>query len=216
MEANHLPPVPPATLAEWVIDAGRRTLALVADRTDDQLLGPRLATINPPLWELGHLAWFTEKWLLRDAGRRPSLRADADALYDSAAVAHATRWDLPFPSRADTLDYVRRVREGVLEVLARGPSKCETYYTLLSVFHEDMHGEAFLYTWQTLGYPRPAQSRPLAPRPACGPLPGRLATSMPFSRARRRTRGEMTGRLPDGAGATARDRRCRRVDIEVP
>jgi iron(II)-dependent oxidoreductase len=172
MEANSLSPVPPATLADWVTDAGRRTLALVADLTDGRLLGPRLATINPPLWELGHLAWFTEKWVLRDGGRRPSLRADADALYDSAAVAHATRWDLPFPSRADTLDYLRRVREGILEVLARGPSKCETYYTLLSVFHEDMHGEAFLYTWQTLAYPRPVQSRPLAPRAECGPLPG--------------------------------------------
>src|SRR4051812_34821702 len=172
MAADPLPPVPPAKLAEWVLDAGRRTLALVADRTDDQLLGPRLATINPPLWELGHLAWFTEKWVLRDGGRRPSLRADADALYDSAGVAHATRWDLPFPSRADTLDHLSRVRDGVLEVLARGPSKCETYYTLLSVFHEDMHREAFLYTWQTLGYPRPVQSCPPPPRAECGPLPG--------------------------------------------
>ncbi len=28
------------------------------------------------------------------------LRGDADALYDSSAVSHATRWDLPLPSRA--------------------------------------------------------------------------------------------------------------------
>src|SRR5438128_1615061 len=97
--------IPPGTLAGWVLDAGRRTLDLVADLTDDQLLGPREATINPPLWELGHLAWFTEKWVLRDGGKRPSIRPDADALYDSAAIAHAVRWDLPFPSRAATLDY---------------------------------------------------------------------------------------------------------------
>jgi iron(II)-dependent oxidoreductase len=167
------PAVPPATLADWVGDAGRRTLDLVADLTDGQLLGPRRPTINPPLWELGHLAWFTEKWVLRDAGRRPSLRADADALYDSAAVPHATRWDLPLPTRAATLDYLARVREAVLAVLARGPSRCETYSTLLSVFHEDMHGEAFLYTRQTLGYSRPPLGRRSAPRAdPGGPLPG--------------------------------------------
>lgn len=168
--------IPPATLADWVIDAGRRTLGLVADLTDDQLLGPRRPTINPPLWEIGHLAWFTEKWVLRDGGKRPSLRADADDLYDSAAIPHAVRWDLPLPSRAATLDYLQQVRTAVLDVIARGPSERDTYFTLLSVFHEDMHGEAFLYTRQTLGYPRP-QSSPFAPRAECGPLPGDVAIS---------------------------------------
>jgi gamma-glutamyl hercynylcysteine S-oxide synthase len=174
MDDRDHPITPPAILADWVLDAGRRTLGLVADLTDDQLLGPRGPTINPPLWELGHLAWFTEKWVLRDGGRRPSLRADADALYDSAAVPHAVRWDLPLPSRAATLDYLNRVRSAVLDVLARGPSPCETYYTLLSVFHEDMHGEAFLYTRQILGYPR-LQRRPPTSRAECGPLPGDVA-----------------------------------------
>jgi hypothetical protein len=45
-------------LAEWVHDARRRTCELVADLTDSQLLGPRLAIINPLLWEIGHIAWF--------------------------------------------------------------------------------------------------------------------------------------------------------------
>jgi iron(II)-dependent oxidoreductase len=164
--------IPTMTLAEWVLDAGRRTLDLVADLTDEQLLGPRLPTINPPLWEIGHLAWFMEKWVLRDGGKRPSLRADADGLYDSAAIPHAVRWDLPLPSSAATLNYMRQVRDGVLDVLARGPSECERYFTGLSVFHEDMHGEAFLYTRQLLAYARP-QSGPLAPRAgSAGPLAG--------------------------------------------
>jgi iron(II)-dependent oxidoreductase len=181
-DARTGPLIPPATLADWVSDAGRRTCDLVADLTDEQLLGPRLATINPPRWELGHLAWFTEKWVLRHAGGRSPLRADADALYDSAAVPHAVRWDLPLPSRADTLAYLGRVRDEVLAVLGRGPSRHEAYFVLLSVFHEDMHGEAFLYTRQTLGYPRPAGSSLLAPRAGPdsrgesattgGPLPG--------------------------------------------
>jgi len=164
--------IAPATLADWVTDAGRRTSDLVADLGDDQLRVPRMSTINPLLWELGHLAWFTEKWVLRHLGRRSPLRADADALYDSAAVAHAVRWDLPLPSRADTLAYLGRVRDEVLGVIRRGPTRRETYFILLAVFHEDMHGEAFLYTRQTLGYPGPAPSGPPAPRADCGPLTG--------------------------------------------
>src|SRR5947209_8290500 len=164
-------------LADWVTDAGRRTGDLLADLSDSPWLGPRRATLNPPLWELGHLAWFTEKWVLRHAGQRPPLRAAADALYDSAAIPHAVRWDLPFPSVAETFDYGRQVRDAVLDVIARGPSSCERYFIRLSVFHEDMHGEAFLYTRQTLGYPRPNFSKvsppaDAGPRPADVGIPG--------------------------------------------
>ena len=46
----------PATLAEWLVDARRRTFELVADLDDSQLLGPRLPIVNPLLWEIGHVA----------------------------------------------------------------------------------------------------------------------------------------------------------------
>jgi iron(II)-dependent oxidoreductase len=160
-----------STLAERLVDARQRTLDLIADLSDDQLLGPPLAIVNPLLWEIGHVAWFHETWVLRHAGARSSLRANADALYDSSAVPHATRLDLPLPSRADTLKYMRQVQERVLDVIHRGPDPTEAYFILLSIFHEDMHGEAFLYTRQTLGFPRPALTPPgggqaPAPRPA--------------------------------------------------
>ena len=151
----------PALLAEWLRDARQRTLDLIVDLRDDQLFGPRLPILNSLLWEIGHLAWFAERWVLRHAGRQPSLRADADALYDSSAVPHATRWDLPLPSRAATLEYMRQVQERVLDVLDHGPNPRETYFILLAIFHEDMHGEAFLYTRQTLAYPRPSLTVPM-------------------------------------------------------
>jgi gamma-glutamyl hercynylcysteine S-oxide synthase len=143
-------------LADAVRDARERTLELVADLTDEQLMGPRLAIVNPLLWEIGHVAWFQEKWVLRHAGGQDPLRSDADALYDSARVAHDTRWDLPLPSRAETLAYLLAVREGVVDRLSvRELSRELTYFTLLALFHEDMHTEAFTYTRQTLGYPPP-------------------------------------------------------------
>jgi len=87
-----------AALAAWVRDARRRTLEVVADLSDEQLLGPQLRIVNPLLWEIGHVAWFQEKWALRRAGDTAPIRADADSLYDSAAIPHDTRWSLPLPS----------------------------------------------------------------------------------------------------------------------
>ena len=145
-------------LEAWVRDARRRTLELIGDLDDGQLLGPRLPTVNPLLWEIGHVAWFQEWWVLRRGDSLSPLRAEADSLYDSAAVAHDTRWDLLLPGRDVTLRYLARVEDLVLERLARGPSPDEVYFTLLSVFHEDMHAEAFTYTRQTLGYPAPRLS----------------------------------------------------------
>jgi iron(II)-dependent oxidoreductase len=160
------------SLADWVVDAGQRTLDLVADLSDEQLLGPHLSILNPLLWEIGHVAWFQEKWVLRHARGRPALRPDADALYDSAAVAHDLRWDLSLPSREKTLEYIAGVKSGVLDELARG--QCDAgliYFILLSVFHEDMHTEAFTYTRQTLSYPAPRlQASKKTPSPPT-PLP---------------------------------------------
>jgi iron(II)-dependent oxidoreductase len=161
-------PFSPAWLMEAVRDARARTLELVADLTDEQLMGPRLAILNPFRWEIGHMAWFQEKWVLRRGGQ-PSLRADADALFDSAAIPHDTRWDLPLPNRDETTAYVGAVRDRVLERLSSGTPDPElVYFTLLTVFHEDMHTEAFTYTRQTLAYPPPRFTLPEYPTPAAG------------------------------------------------
>jgi iron(II)-dependent oxidoreductase len=164
---------PADRLAAWLLDCRSRTLLLVEDLTDEQWLGPHLPTVNPLLWELGHLAWFAEKWVLRRQGQ-PSLRPDADELYDSAAVAHDTRWGLPLPSRPATLAYLTAVQRRVLEVVDRGPGQDGTYFVLLSLFHEDMHGEAIGYTRQTLGYAAPAlgSARPDEGALGSGPCPG--------------------------------------------
>ncbi|MDN5751514.1 MAG: DinB family protein, partial [Pseudonocardia sp.] len=87
-------------LAEWVADARGRTMDLVADLDDDQLVGPMLPTVNPLIWEIGHLSWFSEKFVLRDALREPPIIAHADAIWDSGAIPHDTRWRLALPSRS--------------------------------------------------------------------------------------------------------------------
>jgi iron(II)-dependent oxidoreductase len=142
-------------LSAWVRDARRRTLATVAHLSDEQLLGPRLPIVNPLRWELGHVAWFQEHWVLRHALGHPPLRSDGDALYDSSKVHHDTRWDLSLPSRQETLAYLAEVEQRVLDHLASGELDERLYFVRLAIFHEDMHAEAFLYTHQTHGWPAP-------------------------------------------------------------
>ena len=150
---------PDAILASWVSDARSKTLELVADLSDEQLRGPLLRIVNPLLWEIGHVTWFQEKWVLRYAGGQAPLRADGDSLYDSAAIPHDSRWDLPLPARAETLAYLATVRDRVLERINQGKlTERDRYFIALAVFHEDMHTEAFTYTRQTLGYPPPVFS----------------------------------------------------------
>jgi iron(II)-dependent oxidoreductase len=162
-----------ADLAAWVRDARARTLDLVGDLSDEQLMGPRLAIVNPLLWEIGHVAWFQERWALRHAGGQPPVRPGVDSLYDSAAIAHDTRWDLFLPSRQDTLAYLTAVRDAVLERIESGNlSDTDRYFIQLGVFHEDMHNEAFTYTRQTHGYPKPHSPRTLIGERQAGPLQG--------------------------------------------
>lgn len=147
-------------LEQMLIDARDRTLALVCDLDGDRLLGPRLAIVNPPLWELGHLGWFQERWCLRqrhDGTLAPSLLPDADVLYDSSAVPHDVRWDLPLPTLDATLEYLRAVLDRVLERTSETKNaQADGYFAMLAAFHEEMHSEAFTYTRQTLGYGAPA------------------------------------------------------------
>ena len=165
----------PATAEELelaLVDARARSLALLEDLDDEEMLGPKLRIVNPPLWEIGHVAWFQERWTLRHLSGRASLLDGSDALYDSAAVVHDSRWELGLPDRAGTLRYVRDVLDGVLERLRSVPlTGDELYFHRLALFHEDMHGEAFVYTRQTNGWAPPPVEAPAEPEPG-GPHSG--------------------------------------------
>ena len=151
-----------AQLIEALKETRARTLELVADLTEEQLMGPRLQIVNPLRWEIGHLAWFQEFWLLRHLGAQAPILNHGDELYDSARVAHDTRWDLPLLDRDKTLAYMERVLERVIEQAShegRVPTNAEgygqEYFLNLVLLHEQMHDEAITYTRQTLSYPPP-------------------------------------------------------------
>src|SRR6267143_437323 len=150
----------PFRLAELLNEARERTLALVADLDDEQMIGPRLSIVNPLRWEIGHVAWFQEYWVLRHLNRRAPILDNGDALYDSARVAHETRWDLPLPSNAETMTYMQGVLDQVVNLYSQKTDAGEltdddAYFLSLVLLHEDMHAEAITYTRQTLAYAAP-------------------------------------------------------------
>jgi gamma-glutamyl hercynylcysteine S-oxide synthase len=144
-------------LAHALADARRRTLAIYA-HLDPARPVPQLPIVNPPHWELAHIAWFQEIWGLRGAGEGTpgaSLLESSDALFDSSAVPHDTRWSLPYPPWAKLRAYMDDTLDATLVALARTPEE-RRYFFRLALLHEDMHGEALLMTLQTLGLPGPA------------------------------------------------------------
>ena len=157
-------PVASTRLIEMLRDARARTLELVVDLEPEQLFGPRLDIVNPLLWEIGHLAWFHEHFILRGVDGRESLLPNADDLYNSATVPHDDRWHLPLPSLTGTLEYMSGVQNALTERLKQPiATEKESFLYQLTTFHEDMHDEAFTYTRQTLEYPQPRFAA--APRP---------------------------------------------------
>jgi iron(II)-dependent oxidoreductase len=159
-----------ASLIAELQSARQKTRAIVDDLGGEREFGPCLPIVNPPRWEVGHVAWFQEYWCLRRAerglyaqARSASILPNADALYNSATVPHDSRWGLPLPSFADTLAYREAVLSRVLERLDRSPDEDDVYFARLAVRHEEMHAEAFHYTRQTLGYPAPPGMRSAPP-----------------------------------------------------
>jgi len=171
------------TLADALADARGRTLALYGHLDLGSLQVPCIPIVNPPLWELGHVAWFQEIWCHRYSREsrgpvRGSILDRADRLFDSSNVPHDTRWTLDLPSPAGIHAYLANTLERTLEDLARLPPEADRYFHELALLHEDMHGEALLMTLQTLGLPAPGLPG-LAP-----PKASRPARDVPFSGGR--------------------------------
>lgn len=149
-------------------------IALAACLDPDQRIGPRHALVNPPLWELGHVIWFQEKWCLRrratgDPNDSPLMNTLAasrlpwsDWLYDSSRIPHDARWEAPLPDWTATLDYATEVSVALADRLAGGwpnDDREMPYFVELVLLHEAMHVEAWWMQWQILGRdaPRPVR-----------------------------------------------------------
>lgn len=163
----------PLSLA--LMDARNNTLHLFAQYQQALEAGnfavPCLPNVNPPLWELGHVGWFQEWWIARNTQRAlgtrcepartrlASIEPNADRWWNAQLVPHSARWTLDLPGMAHCRAYLLDTLEGTLDLLEKaGPAGQGTagsddalYFYRLSLFFEDMRGEALVRSAQTLG-----------------------------------------------------------------
>ncbi len=164
--ANDPIPVASEELVGALSDARRIELELLEGIPDSRMLGEKNYFLEPPIWEMGHVGWFQEYWILRHLDGEHTIFPGSDGIYDSFNVSYKLRWDHAYPSRGETYNYIMEVLNrcvGRLE--SRAPTRDDVYFYRLAAFHEDMHAENLALILQTLGYARPKLS---VVDPACG------------------------------------------------
>jgi len=123
--------------------------------------------LDPPLWTVGHLAWFQEHWIARNVQRRRGEAADADAprlasifpdadlWFDAKGTSRQSRWASAgaLPDLATLRSYLVDTLETTLELLEAEPSEDDAslYFYRLAVLHEDLVAESFAVLAQTIG-----------------------------------------------------------------
>jgi gamma-glutamyl hercynylcysteine S-oxide synthase len=140
--------VSPTDLARVLEHARTRTDALLEPLDDEQLTRQVSPLQSPLVWDLAHIGWFEELWLLRrHAGREP-LAAAYDDLYDSFAHGRVERGALPILEPNAARAYVHAVREAVLELLP----ELDEFLVGMVARHELQHGETIAQTLALAGW----------------------------------------------------------------
>ncbi len=162
-----------------LIDARNRTLRWLA-AIEPHLTGlsPQ-ADIDPPLWLVGHAAWFQEYWISRNVQRQRGDAADATRLrlasiepraddwFDPSCHDRVQRWRLPLPDAIALRQYLAETLETTLDLLSGAESSDAALYTYrLALRHEDIVGDALAVAAMALQVPAPAEDSPWPPRPA--------------------------------------------------
>jgi len=135
-----------------------RIRELVLGLTDAQRAVPLVAGINPPIWELGHSAFFYEVFILRALYGVSPIMPGYDEVWDSFEIPHSARWQQDVvPDLAATLAYYENVIGQIRDRLYddRPLSDRELYLFQYAIAHQNMHLESLLWLRQTLGYPAP-------------------------------------------------------------
>ena len=147
----------PSDLAAALDGARQRTAALLEPLSDEQLTRQVSLLQSPLVWDLAHIGYFEELWLLRRLGGRSALSPELDDLYDSFAHERSERGGLPILRPADARAYVREVREAVVELLPElplddgDPLLTGGFIVGMVVQHELQHGETMAQTLALAG-----------------------------------------------------------------
>ena len=97
--------------------AREATLRLVEPVDDEQLVAQVSPIISPFVWDLAHIGWFEEHWLIRRvANNAPSLER-FDDVYDAFRHPREERSKLPILTPPEVRAYLESLRQHALRVL---------------------------------------------------------------------------------------------------
>lgn len=136
-------------LARDLTTARDRTLRLV-DFDDAELQRQYDPLMSPLVWDLAHIGWQEEMWLLRgnDPARPGLLEPKVERCYDAFINSRSSRVNLPLLPPTDARSYCRTVRGKVLDDLDKlpddGSDVAATFNFGLVVSHENQHDETML------------------------------------------------------------------------
>ncbi|PAV24621.1 hypothetical protein CF392_15330 [Tamilnaduibacter salinus] len=144
-------------LIQQLNDLRARALELVDTLGERALDVPYDPGINPPLWEMGHAAFFYEVFVFNLLDGAPSYDPSMDDLWDSFHVAHGDRWSRElFPGREATRQYFNTIYDRMQARIEREPLSEEARYLYrYAIAHQTMHLESMTWCRQTVGYPAP-------------------------------------------------------------
>lgn len=156
----------PNELARALQDARARTLRLFEAFAETGISNPAQVSVGPdassPLWELGHIAWFTEWYVLRDAessepgaAQRTSLLSKGDDWFDPNTLPQGVR-PLDLPSSGALKTYCHEILDRTLDKLGRAANDNDALYPYrLALAYEDMWAERWKQAYQLLGLALP-------------------------------------------------------------
>jgi gamma-glutamyl hercynylcysteine S-oxide synthase len=132
-------------LARELTRARERTLRLV-DFDDAELFRQYDPLMSPLVWDLAHIGWQEELWLLRgnDPGRPGLLEPQLERCYDAFLNPRVSRVDLPLLSPSEARSYCATVRNKALDTLDALPEDGDEFNFGLVVSHENQHDETML------------------------------------------------------------------------
>jgi iron(II)-dependent oxidoreductase len=169
-------------VAAGLAEAREATAALLAPFDDEALQAQWSPLQSPLVWDLAHIGHFEDLWIAQRVGGLAPLLAEGEELYDAFKHARAERDRLPLLRPAAARDYLARVRERTLAVLAdadlRGddPLVAGGYVFWLVLEHERQHRETMLQTIALSGLEHPGGG----PAPVSGAGGDVLVEAGPF------------------------------------
>lgn len=149
----------------WTADLARARarLVAVARSVETAQLARPAAPLGPPLWDLGHVAYFAEHWLLVKLGADAVLQPDGARRYDPERHPRDRREDVLEAPEKVFLD-LEAVQRAAAEFLEQGadlehPLLANGWVCQMVASHEEQHTETLLAFAQRAGLAVDLQDR---------------------------------------------------------